>query len=97
MLGRRAADAIGQTLELIIPERFRGAHWTGFRAAIARGATRSDEIDANLPLLRADGTEGYYAMRLVFLVDAFKQSVGAMGIFTEIDGDPRENGLVTLP
>ena len=32
-------DAIGQSLDLIIPEKLRPAHWRGFDAAIERGAT----------------------------------------------------------
>lgn len=37
--GFPAAEAIGQSLDLVIPERFRDAHWRGFHAALDRGAT----------------------------------------------------------
>jgi len=39
IFGFTAAEAIGQSLDLIIPERLREAHWRGFNAAIERGAT----------------------------------------------------------
>lgn len=39
VFGFDAAEAIGQSLDLIIPERFRAAHWKGFDAAIERGGT----------------------------------------------------------
>ena len=40
MFGYSAAEAIGQNLELMIPERLREAHWRGFDAAMASGKTR---------------------------------------------------------
>ena len=40
MFGYSAADAIGQPLDLIVPEDYRQAHWAGFNRAMAAG-TRS--------------------------------------------------------
>lgn len=37
MFGYAAAEAVGQTLDLIIPPEYREAHWNGFRRAIASG------------------------------------------------------------
>lgn len=39
VFGFSAAEAIGQSLDLIIPERLRAAHWLGFNLAMARGTT----------------------------------------------------------
>src|SRR5262249_37401985 len=39
LFGYSAADAIGQTLDLIIPKRFQPAHWRGFDAALKTGVT----------------------------------------------------------
>lgn len=39
IFGFTAEEAIGQYLDLIIPERLREAHWKGFNAAVERGAT----------------------------------------------------------
>jgi len=39
IFGFTADEAVGQSLDLIIPERLREAHWRGFNAAIERGAT----------------------------------------------------------
>ena len=39
VFGFSAAEAIGQSLDLIIPERLRAAHWLGFNRAMARGTT----------------------------------------------------------
>ena len=37
IFGHAAADAIGHSLDLIIPERLRGRHWQGYRRTIATG------------------------------------------------------------
>lgn len=39
VFGFSGEDAVGQNLDLIIPEKLRAAHWRGFNAAIERGAT----------------------------------------------------------
>ena len=40
LFGYSAAQALGQKLDLIIPEHLRAAHWRGFEAAMANGATK---------------------------------------------------------
>ena len=40
VFGFPAAEVIGSSLDIIIPERLRKAHWEGFRQAIASGRTR---------------------------------------------------------
>jgi PAS domain S-box-containing protein len=36
LFGFSAEDALGQSLDLIIPEHLRAAHWNGFNAAMTR-------------------------------------------------------------
>lgn len=40
LFGFTAAEAIGQSLDLIVPERLREAHWAGFDRSLASGATK---------------------------------------------------------
>ena len=40
IFGFAAEEAIGRSLNLIIPEHLRQAHWSGFRRAMQSGATR---------------------------------------------------------
>ena len=35
VFGQTAAEAIGQSLDIIIPEQYREAHWTGYDRALA--------------------------------------------------------------
>ncbi|MEO8122530.1 MAG: PAS domain S-box protein [Burkholderiales bacterium] len=40
MFGFSAGEALGQSLDLIVPERLRAAHWRGFDAAMKNGTLR---------------------------------------------------------
>lgn len=40
LFGFNAEEALGQSLDLIIPEHLRAAHWRGFDAAMASGALK---------------------------------------------------------
>lgn len=86
LFGYDAADAIGQSLDLIVPEQYRERHWAGFRAAMISGKPKLDRPAGNLPVLRSDGTVGRLPGRLYFLTDALDRPVGAMGIFAPGDG-----------
>jgi PAS domain S-box-containing protein len=43
LFGFTADEVIGRSLDVIIPERFRRAHWEGFHRAIESGRTRAGE------------------------------------------------------
>jgi PAS domain S-box-containing protein len=56
IFGHAAADAIGQSLDLIIPERLRQRHWDGYRHTMATGQSRYGEGEMlSVPALRRDG------------------------------------------
>src|SRR4051812_35448500 len=40
IFGYSETEAIGQTLDLIVPERFRDRHWEGYRRVMSTGETR---------------------------------------------------------
>ena len=40
LFGFSAEEAIGQSLDLIIPENLRARHWAGFRHTMATGTSR---------------------------------------------------------
>jgi PAS domain S-box-containing protein len=43
IFGFAEAEAIGQSLDIIIPERLRARHWEGFRATMQTGRSRYGE------------------------------------------------------
>ena len=40
LFGYGRDEVLGRSLDIIIPERFRQAHWEGFRKAVASGSTK---------------------------------------------------------
>jgi PAS domain S-box-containing protein len=55
IFGFAAAEALGQTLDLIVPEPQRERHWTGYRAVMCSGQTRYGRELLAVPALRKDG------------------------------------------
>jgi len=56
MFGYAAAEAVGQSLDLIIPENLRGRHWDGYYRVMKSGESRYSTEMLSAPALRKDGT-----------------------------------------
>jgi PAS domain S-box-containing protein len=56
MFGYAAAEAVGQSLDLIIPENLRGRHWDGYYRVMESGESRYSTEMLSAPALRKDGT-----------------------------------------
>jgi PAS domain S-box-containing protein len=70
VFGFTAADAVGQSLDLIIPERFRERHWNGFHQVMLSGQTRYGSEVLRVPALHKDGR----ALSIAFTVALVKSS-----------------------
>ena len=58
IFGFAAEEAVGRSLDLIIPERLRARHWDGWRHTIATGKSRYAGGDTlSVPALRKDGAQ----------------------------------------
>jgi PAS domain S-box-containing protein len=55
LFGFTAPEAVGDSLDLIIPERFRKRHWTGYQTVMQTGHTRYGTQVLRVPALRKDG------------------------------------------
>ena len=55
IFGFPAADVLGESLDLIIPERFRARHWAGYRETMRTGETRYGSQVLRVPAVRKDG------------------------------------------
>jgi PAS domain S-box-containing protein len=75
IFGHAAADAIGQSLDLIIPERLKIRHWQGYRATIATGDSRYGEGDVlAVPALHKNGA----TISIEFTILPLRDSSGAI-------------------
>jgi PAS domain S-box-containing protein len=55
MFGHGATEAIGQTLDLIVPEPHRVAHWAGFSHAVKQGRFAKNDVLLTSRALTKDG------------------------------------------
>jgi PAS domain S-box-containing protein len=79
--GYPAEDALNQTLDLIVPDEFREAHWLGFHRAMAAGSAATEGQDITLPVRTADGRIQHSAGKLTLLRKGNGGIVGVMVIF----------------
>ena len=75
VFGHSAVEAIGQSLDLIIPEQLRARHWEGYRHVMQTGRSRYGEGDVlAVPGLRKDGTR----VSLEFTIATIRNDAGEM-------------------
>jgi PAS domain S-box-containing protein len=55
LFGFTQAEALGNSLDLIIPERLQERHWTGYRKTMASGETRYGHDVLRVPAVHKDG------------------------------------------
>ena len=55
LFGWTAAEAVGQTLDLIVPERLRKRHWEGWQRVMATGETKYGESLLEVPAQNREG------------------------------------------
>lgn len=84
IFGHPAEAALGQTLDLIVPERFREQHWTGYDRALAARATKY--VGQSLPTraLRADGTQITVELGFAIILDGQGEAIGALATARDI-------------
>src|SRR5437899_12463107 len=69
IFGYRREDALGQTLDLIIPERWRGRHWEGYRTVMRAGVTRYGREVLAGPASRTDGARSCIEFSIMLPTD----------------------------
>lgn len=83
IFGFTTEEAFGQSLDLIIPERFRERHWEGFRRVMLSGQTRYGAEVLRVPAVHKDGR----ALSIAFTVVLLPSSDGAPGAIAAIVRD----------
>ena len=78
MFGFSAEEAMGQSLDLIIPERFRDAHWKGFDHALEVGETKYSGKALPTRSAHKDGTTIYVELTFAIIKDASGSVIGAL-------------------
>jgi PAS domain S-box-containing protein len=78
IFGYAAEEAVGQSLDLIIPERFRERHWSGYRKVMRTGQTRYGSQVLRVPALHKNGTPLSIAFTVALLRSAEDTAITAV-------------------
>ncbi|MVT67995.1 PAS domain S-box protein [Bradyrhizobium pachyrhizi] len=85
LFGFSAEEAIGQSLDLIIPENLRARHWAGFRHTMATGTSRYGQGDLlSVPALTRHGTRISVEFTIVMLHDAARKVAGTVAVMRDV-------------
>lgn len=69
LFGYTAEEALGQSLDLIIPESLRARHWEGYLRVIGTGVTRYGAEPLAVPGIRKDGSRVSLEFSIALLRD----------------------------
>ena len=84
ILGYSATDAIGQSLDLFIPEKLRGRHWEGYHRVMASGETKYKTGLLSSPGIRKDGSQVSLEFSMVLLHDENGAMQGCASIMRDV-------------
>ncbi|WP_153131933.1 PAS domain-containing protein [Dechloromonas hortensis] len=84
MLGYSAAEACGQSLDLIIPEPLRAAHWRGFDAAMQNGSTRLHGRPTVTRAAHKSGQTLYVEMSFALVSDKAGKVIGSVAMARDV-------------
>jgi PAS domain S-box-containing protein len=84
MFGYSSTEAIGQNLDLIIPERQRGRHWEGYHKVMATGVTRYGKELLAVPALRKDGSRISLEFSIVIVKDEMGHILGVAALMRDV-------------
>jgi PAS domain S-box-containing protein len=85
IFGHTAAEAVGRSLDLIIPERLRARHWDGYREVIATGHSRYGEGDLlAVPAVRKDGATISVEFTIAPMHDAAGSMTGMVAMMRDV-------------
>jgi PAS domain S-box-containing protein len=84
MFGYSAEEALGKSLDIIIPENLRGRHWEGYHRTMATGETKYGKDLLAVPGIRKDGTRISLEFSIVLLRDEGGQPLGPAAILRDV-------------
>lgn len=83
LFGRPEAEAVGQDVKIMIPERLQDAHDEGFFTAMARGHLASDGRARRTKGVKGDGSTVFVTMTFAVINGADGEAIGAVAVARE--------------
>ena len=88
IFGDEAREAVGQSLDLIIPERLRPRHWEGYRRMMATGASRHGASDLlSVPAQAKTGASLSIQFTVAPVRDAGGRTSGIVAVMRDVTHD----------
>jgi PAS domain S-box-containing protein len=84
LFGFSAEEALGQSLDLIIPEHLREAHWKGFDAALASGTMKLAGRPSLTRAQHKDGRKLYIEMTFALVKDTGGAVLGSVAMARDV-------------
>lgn len=84
MFGYTAEEALGQSLDIIIPENLRGRHWEGYNRTMATGETKYGKDLLAVPGIRKDGARISLEFSIVMLRGDDGELLGPAAILRDV-------------
>lgn len=84
VFGFTEAEALGQSLDLIIPEKLRARHWEGYHQVMKTGVSAYGTKLLSVPALHRDGRQLSCAFSIVLLKDDQGQPTGVASIMRDV-------------
>lgn len=84
MFGYTAQEALGQSLDLIVPERQRARHWEGWEKVMATGITKYGRDALKVPALKKDGSRISIEFNIVLLRGPDGELLGAAAMIQDV-------------
>lgn len=84
MFGYAADEALGQSLDLIVPERQRARHWEGWEKVMATGVTRYGHDVLAVPALKKDGSRISVEFYILLLRAPTGEILGAAALLQDV-------------
>lgn len=85
LFGFAAEEALGQRLDLIIPEHLRASHWHGFEAAITKGTMKLDGRPTLTRALHKSARKLYVEMTFAIVKDgADGEVLGSVAVARDV-------------
>ena len=84
IFGFPASEAVGQKLDIIIPEAFQERHWAGYDRALAAGETKYRGQSLPTKARKADGSEFYVELSFAVVRGEDGRVIGAMATARDI-------------
>jgi PAS domain S-box-containing protein len=84
LFGYSAEEALGQSLDLIVPEHLRAAHWKGFDAALESGTMKLAGRPTLTRAAHKDGRKLYIEMTFALVKDTGGNVVGSVAMARDV-------------